>query len=126
MAVILTLMASVVLAPTAKGASYANPFCSGAWLDRYGQPNDYCAAGLFGYNYMSEVKAHEHAACASFTTDSQKSGVYRTWACTSAWSSTQNWGPNTVFGQPIIRNNTTGSTNHADGVQYGCTVYGCN
>jgi hypothetical protein len=123
---LITLMISLGSASGAQANPFGNNFCTGTWLDRYGQPQDYCAAGLFGYNYMSEVKAHEHAACASFTNNSQKSGVYETWDCTPGWSSTQNWGPTTVFGQPIIRNNTTGSTNHADGYQLYCNTYACS
>jgi len=108
------------------GAVETHNFCTGAWLDRYGQPQDNCAAGWFGYNVRVGVYAHEHSACASTTTNSQKSGVNLPWTCTATpYTETVNWTSALAFTQPIMRNNTSGDTNHADGSQLLCNTYDC-
>lgn len=106
-------------------AIYQNEFCRGAWLDKYGQPGDNCS-GYFGYTFWVAVEAHEHSACASASTNGQKSGVYRPWKCTPGpWSYVQNWiFADRVAGE-IIRNNSTGSTNHATGSMLYCLIPSC-
>lgn len=104
----------------------AENFCSNAWLDRYGQSNDFCASTSWHYNYNVAVQSYEHSACVSTTTNSNKTGVNLTWACTSGPYNLQsrqaNWG---VLTHGIIRNNTTGDTNHASGSQVYCLTKSC-
>lgn len=104
----------------------AEGFCENVWLNRYGQSNDFCAAGAWHYNAYVTVKSQEHSACASTTTNSNKTGVNLTWVCTS--------GPNGFVGRNanwdilthgIIRNNTTGDTNHGSGGETYCLTQSC-
>ena len=112
------------LASSANAETTQN-FCAGAWLDKYGLPGDNCS-GYYGFQNWVEVEAHEHSACVSATTNSQKSGVYLSWKCTAGpWSSAKRWAWNEVFSAGIIRNNTTGSTNHATGRQSYCDTQYC-
>jgi hypothetical protein len=106
-------------------ADGAQAFCSSAWLDRYGQPNDSCAANDKHYNYKIQVYALEHSACASTTTNTSKSGVNWTWSCAPAWNWGVNWMNPTVLTNGIIRNNTVGDVNHASGYQFWCHTYNC-
>lgn len=101
-------------------------FCPNTWLDRYGQPSDNCAANDKHYNFRITLFAVEHSACSSTTTNTSKSGVNWSWSCTPGGG---NWNENymnpTVLTNGIIRNNTTGSINHASGWQHWCSTYNC-
>lgn len=122
---ILTCIWSAV-AVTPAGAAETTEFCRGAWLNKYGQPGDSCAAGHWGYQFWVQVNAHEHSACANITVNSQKSGAVGVWSCTSGpWSQVVIYPQAYTWSQPIMRNNTTGDTNHADGYQYYCETYHC-
>lgn len=100
-------------------------FCTNAWLDRYGQPNDNCAANDKHYNYYVNVTPGEHSACVSVTTNTSKSGLTTGWTCTTNGSWTGRYVDPTILTNGIIRNNTTGDVNHASGGQAWCHFYIC-
>lgn len=104
-------------------SSKAEWFCYNTWLDRYGQPADNCG-GPFNYLSVVGVYAREHSACVSTTTNGNKSGLNRSWLCTSGpWQSI--YLPAGYYAAPIIRNNTINAHNHADGIYATCSPADC-
>lgn len=127
-----TVLAAFMIAGQAPNARAENlvdytEFCPNAFLGPYGQSNDNCAGGGWGYHFTVQVYAKEHSACASTTTNGAKSGVNRSWLCTPGpYSSVANTVDPSVWTLSIIRNNTTGSSNHASGVAGRCSNIGCH
>jgi hypothetical protein len=119
-----SLLAFVATVPTAQAGG--QNFCTHAWLDRYGQQNDNCAANDKHYNYAIVYWAEEHSVCASVTTNTSKSGVIEPWACTPGpyEALTKYVSPKNLT-NGIIRNNTPSDTNHGSGQQNWCSVYNC-
>jgi hypothetical protein len=113
--------------PVSNADATLQDFCSHSWLNSYGQTNDNCAAGDWHYNYIIEVDAEEHSACATSTTNGAKSGVNNScWLCTAGPNQfVQNFVSPKPLTVGIIRNNTTDSINHASGKQIWCWNYNC-
>lgn len=109
-------------------SAHAENFCERVWLDKYGQTYDNCSAyPALHYNYSVVVRAFEHSACVSTTTNGWKSGLNMSWTCTpgpEAYAQAYaNW---SVLTYGIIRNNTTNDTNHASGNQVWCATQSCS
>ena len=126
-AAMVLLVASVYLAiPAVSQAGGGENFCKNAWLNRYGQSNDYCTATPWHYNYFVKVASQEHSACVSTTTNSNKTGVNFSWVCTPGpWGYAERQTSMSVLTHGIIRNNTTGDTNHATGSETYCDYPFC-
>lgn len=128
LALLLALLATsaYLSMPSITQASGGEDFCKEAWLNRYGQSNDFCTATPWRYNFYVKVSSQEHSACVSTTTNSNKTGVNVSWVCTPGpygYADRQvNWG---VLTHGIIRNNTTGDTNHATGSETYCSTQAC-
>lgn len=119
-----SLLALVASVSTAQATG--QNFCTHAWLDRYGQANDSCAANDRHYNYAIVYWSEEHSVCASVTTNTSKSGLAAGWSCTSgAYEGLTKYVSPKVLTNGIIRNNTTTDTNHGSGQQNWCVLYDC-
>jgi len=124
-AAVACLATYAALAPTAHASG--QEFCSNAWLDRYGQPNDNCAANDKHYNYAIVFTAREHSVCGSVTTNTSKSGLVDTWDCTpGSYESMTNWVSPKILTNGIVRNNTAADTNHSYSNQNWCANYNCS
>src|SRR4051794_12433644 len=118
--------AATYFGPIAMANATEQDFCTHAWLDRYGQPDDNCAANDKHYNYVIQFWAEEHSTCGSVTTNTSKSGLVATWGCTSgAYTSSTKWVSPTILTNGIIRNNASADTNHGSGKQTWCWTYEC-
>jgi len=119
--------AFVLLAIAApKADADVQAFCQNVWMDPYGSQYDNCGAWEQHWNAIVQVSAQEHSACVSTTTTGWKSGLNASWSCTAgSYETTIKYVSPKAFTYGIIRNNTTGSGNHATGVQNWCAVYNC-
>jgi hypothetical protein len=114
------------IGPVSRADAYGQQnFCPNAWLDRYGQPNDNCAANDKHYNYYVVVVPQEHSACVSVTTNNDKSGLTTGWTCSPGSVTTARYVDPKIKTNGIIRNNTTNDVNHASGGQNWCHYYNC-
>jgi hypothetical protein len=126
-AIVVAAMLLAMTAPRAEAVEGQQAFCVNVWMDPYGSQYDNCGAWEKHWNFYFKVVSQEHSACVSATTNGWKSGLVFTWSCTSGPNGLQEIVayPPYIETYGIIRNNTTGSGNHATGTQAFCYSYKC-
>ena len=117
---LLGLVAAVLLVATWASVGQtekaeAGNFCTYVFVQPYGQAGDRCAATWGGPLYGVTVESFEHSGCVATT--NAGGALNSSWVC-SAGPNSFNWqfyGNDGVYRRAIIRNNTTGATNHISG-----------
>lgn len=100
-------------APRASAQDYY-AYCVGTNLAPYGQYGDRCYAWGGGILAIAGVHAIDHSACVDVV--DAAGNLMQSWSCTpsgGAWK--ELWYLNEgIYRRAVVRNNTTGSTNHID------------
>jgi hypothetical protein len=97
--------------PVASAQANVEPFCNGYNAARYGQPGDSCSDPNFHLLNGVTGKGAQHSACVDALNTG--GGLINSWVCSSGPNVEVSMG--TCCGQTlrgIVRNNTTGDTNH--------------
>jgi hypothetical protein len=112
------MLACIALAGASKADAFGGYFCNGYNAAPYGQPGDRCGApsGNFSLTGVSG-SGSDHSACVNAM--DQNGALWGSWVCSGGPNQNAygTWGNEFRSARGIVRNNSTGGTNHLYGAQ---------